>query len=111
MEILSNANIEEVGRNYFTTSDAAGRFSIDVKDQNAQLKISHVGYDYDTFPVDSGEIKDLGYVTLFSSQLDGATVENKFKKSNTLLYFFGGLIVAVAGYKIFGKPQPKKVKV
>ena len=118
MEILSDANVVEVGTNNRTTTDATGRFIINVKDANAQLKISHVGYDYDTFPVNSGEIKTLGYVSLFPN----ATIEevvishgsnNNPKSDNTGLWVVAGIIAAIAAFKLLGKskPQPRKVKV
>ncbi len=119
MEILSNANVVEVGTNNATTTDASGRFVINVKDSNAQLKISHVGYDYDTFPVASGEIKNMGYVLLFpNTSLDEVTViGTKAKKTDySALFIIGGVIAifvaakALGGEKLKSKPA-RKVKV
>src|SRR4051812_10991781 len=72
MEILSGANVIEVGTNNGTITDASGRFSLNIASSNSDIQISYVGFDYDTFK--AGEINNR-YVELYPSttELDEAT--------------------------------------
>jgi iron complex outermembrane receptor protein len=106
MAPIAGANIEVLGENRYTTTDADGKFSITANSANSQIKISHAGYDYDT--VAAGDFKS--YYQLFPAQLDGNIVVNSNSSSNALLYVLGFTAVAVLIYNI-SKPKARTVKV
>lgn len=110
-EILDGVNVVELLTGKTTTTDAAGRFSINVASKDSLLKFSHVGYDYDTFAA-----KDItSIVYLYSTQLPDVNVTNHAtaKSNNTIAYLLAAGLAFIVGKKIFGKakPQPRKVTI
>lgn len=110
MEILAYANIYEVGTNNSTKADEDGRFTINVASKNSDLKISHVGYDYDTVKASFFDSQE--YFELFPTTLDEVTLTNNAKpKSSTSNYGFlllaGGLL---AGWLLFSGNNKSKIK-
>ena len=112
-EILDGVNVVEVATGKTTTTDAAGRFSINVASGDSLLRFSHVGYDFDTFA--AKDIKSIVY--LYSTQLNDVNVVSHApataSNNNTFLYLIGLAVVGFVGKKMFGKkkPQPRKVTI
>lgn len=100
MGIIPFANVEVVGENRFTTTDASGRFSIVANSASSLLKFSHAAFDFDTISV--AEFQNDGYIQLWPSSLDEAVVINPNtpkpkEKDNSLLWFLGiGSLIAIA---------------
>jgi hypothetical protein len=111
MDILVDVNVKEVGTNNATTTDAAGRFSINVASADSILEFSHAGYDYDQYR--AGDIKK--YIELFPVQLPGVDVVNNYKSdgNNTGFWLIGGILAVIAAIKLSKKTkkQPRKVTV
>lgn len=110
MQIIPNANIEVVGENKFTTADASGQFEIYANSENSMLKFSHVGFDYDTISV--AEFKQLGYIELYPTSLDGDfVVYNNYKKpDNTFLWIMGILAAVTVAAVVVTEVKIQKVK-
>lgn len=98
MGIIPFANVEVVGENRFTTTDANGRFSIVANSASSLLKFSHAAFDFDTISV--AEFQSDGYIQLYPSSLDEVVVINQNtpkEKDNSLLWFLGiGSLIAIA---------------
>lgn len=109
-EILDNVIVTNLSTGKTTTTDAAGRFAIDVASGETQLRFSKVGYDYDTF-----KAKDIqSYVELYrNTNLDEVNVVNHAKSDNTGWWLLGSFLFALGAKKLFGKkkPQPRKVTI
>ena len=63
MKAIAGANITEVGTNKSTSTDKDGQFTIEVASSSSQLRITHVGYDYDTVSV--SDFNKLGYWQIY----------------------------------------------
>ena len=107
--LLPGVNVEALGEQRYTTADNDGRFEIDVKSNNTQLRFTHAGYDYDTKK--AGDFFLDSTMILFPTELDGAIVQNNYKKSksSSSLWILG--ILGVAGAYLYTQNQPKKVKI
>ena len=110
MKIIPFANVVVVGENRSTSADADGKFSIQVNGLTSILRFSHAGYDYDE--VSASEFAKFGYINLFPTSLDEASVTNNYHKTDTTLLWILGIAIAGAiTLAILGKQkQPVKVK-
>lgn len=117
MEILPYANIYELGTNNSTQTDANGKFSFAVQGENSVLKITSVGYTWDTVPVK--HFASQSYFELYkdTNMLDEVVVTPKAKPvTNTdpyrpFLLLMGGLAVGWLLFSSKSKSKPKKVSV
>ncbi len=117
MLILPRANVVETVNGVETANrtiaDDSGIFTINVSSPEAQLKISQVGYYYDTFT--AGEINNK-YVELYvdPQMLDEVNAVQSTKKSDHTLEWILGLALVAAVVKIASggqsKPKPLPVK-
>lgn len=108
MRSISGVNVEVLGEKKYTTTNADGHFTIDAANANSQLRFSHAAYDYDT--KSAGEFQLNSIIMLWPTELDGAIVQNDYKKkdSNTGLW----LLAAAAAFGIWKmQPTTKKVKI
>lgn len=113
MEILPGANIIEVGTKNGTTSDANGRFNLNVASPKSDLMISYVGYK--TVLISAQEIGSYIELPPNVEMLEEITVNNNYqpkpKSSNTLGWLALLALGTVGSYFIFRKKQPPTVKI
>ena len=109
MKAISGVNVTEVGTTNGTTTDKDGQFSIQVSSSAAQLKFSHVGYDYDTVSI--ADFNKLGYwqiyyapETLPDLNVNGTGVK---KSSNMILPIIA--LVFIAALIASHSSKPKQV--
>ena len=119
MLILSGANVVEVDQyneptGNATTTDAQGRFYLNVPSVNTQVRISFVGYYYDTFRAGdiNGKFVELASETV---NLDDVNVpgSTKAKSDNTIWIVLAAVAITAGVAKIVSnvqKNKPKSVK-
>ena len=107
MKAISGVNVTEVGTTNGTTTDKDGQFSIQVSSSAAQLKFSHVGYDYDTVSI--ADFNKLGYwqiyyapETLPDVNVNGTGVK---KSSNMILPILALVVIAALIASHSSKPK------
>jgi hypothetical protein len=113
-KIIPNANVFEVGKANSTKTNADGKFSIDIKEENlktAQLKFTHIGYDYDTVAAMHFLDKEIFELYPNKESLSEISVSNNYKYCNWWIYL---LIGGAIGYFVKSKvptTATKKAKI
>lgn len=107
---LPGTNVYEVGTTNAVSTDANGKFLINVAGPSSELKFSFIGYDYDTY-VASQINGEKVYLYPSTTEISEVEVPNPYKKKdNTIWWVLGALGIGIIAYKI-GKEKPQKVKV
>ena len=108
MTPIVGANVVEIGTNNKTTTDADGKFTINVSSGASTLKFSHVQYDFDTVLVSEFN----SYYELYLASNPEVVVHNGYTKQNsTALIIVAALAVLTAIGVIATGKKPTKVKV
>ena len=105
---IVDANVIEIGTNNKTTTDANGKFTINVSSGASMLKFSHVQYDFDTVLASDFN----SYYELYLASNPEVVVHNGYTKANTNLLSVLAILAGITaiGVIITGK-KPTKVKV
>lgn len=117
--LLPNVNVREVDIHgnqigNSTTTNNNGQFTLSVSSPDALVRLSHTGYDYDTYT--AKEIADFDYIELWPStnMIDDVTIQNNYKSSNLIWWILGFGILTTIGVALSNKKparvQPKKVR-
>lgn len=107
MTPIAGANVIEVGTNNRTTTDAQGKFSINVSSGNSMLKFSHVQYDFDTVLASDFH----SYYELYLASNPDVVIQNNYKKDNSGFFVVIALAIATTIGVIYNKNKPTKVKI
>lgn len=107
---LPGANVFEVGTNNGVSTNENGQFAIDVAGSDSQLKVSYIGYDWDTFRAGDINGKRI-YLYPNNEELEEVTVTNNYKKPDYTLWYILAAVAAVGITYQLTKPKPKTVKV
>ena len=105
---IVDANVIEVGTNNKTTTDANGKFTINVSSGASMLKFSHVQYDFDTVLASDFN----SYYELYLASNPEVVVHNAYTKAHNNLLSILAILAGITaiGVIITGK-KPTKVKV
>jgi hypothetical protein len=105
---IVDANVIEIGTNNRTTTDADGKFTINVSSGASMLKFTHIQYDFDT--VLASEFNS--YYELYLASNPEVVVHNSYTKQNstTLIVLAALAAITAIGVIMTGK-KPTKVKV
>lgn len=100
--LMPNVNVHELGTNNSTRTNKDGKFTINVASNKSQLKLTHIGYDYDTVPAIDFLKKSTYEMYLSDDDLPEVIIPIKPKTKNTITsnYWLFVFITVGIGYAV-----------